>query len=110
MIEKALSINNFDDLLMRCQKNLALINHMFLLTLITLKKEKAPVTKVESFLDYAVSFIGEKNNEIVNKFIKVTVLLQVYALAQKIYLIMEHIIKVHISALIRIKKIFGLKK
>ena len=84
---------------------------MFLLTLITLEEKKAPVTKVESFLDYAVSFIGEKNNEILNKFIKVTVpVTSLCPCSKNISDYGAHNQRSHISALIRVKKIFGLKK
>jgi GTP cyclohydrolase I len=71
--KKPLSINNFDDLINEVSKKLDSNKSYVSLDFNYFRRKKAPITKVESFLDYAVSFIGEKNYEIVNKFIKVTV-------------------------------------
>ena len=62
--KKPLSINNFDELINEVSKKLGSDKSYVSLDFNYFRRKKAPVTKVESFLDYAVSFIGEKNNEI----------------------------------------------
>ena len=103
--KKPLSINNFDELINEVSKKLDSDKSYVSLDFNYFRRKKAPVTKVESFLDYAVSFIGEKNNEILNKFIKVTV--PVTSLCPCSINISDygaHNQRSHISALIRVKK------
>ena len=103
--KKPLSINNFDELINEVSKKLDSDKSYVSLDFNYFRRKKAPVTKVESFLDYAVSFIGEKNNEILNKFIKVTVpVTSLCPCSKNISDYGAHNQRSHISALIRVKK------
>jgi len=70
---EAMSIENFDALV-KNTKNILDSNSAYISVDFTyFKKKLAPVTKVESLLDYSINYTCEVKNNIVNKYLKVVV-------------------------------------
>ena len=71
--ETSLSIENFDELVKNTTKVLDSESAYISVDFTYFKKKSAPVTKVESLLDYTINFTCEVKNNIVNKYLKVVV-------------------------------------
>ena len=69
----SLSIENFDELVKNTTKVLDSESAYISVDFTYFKKKSAPVTKVESLLDYTINFTCEVKNNIVNKYLKVVV-------------------------------------
>jgi len=68
-----ISIENFDQLVKNTTKILSSESAYISVDFTYFKRKSAPVSRVESLLDYSVNFTCEVKNNIVNKFLKVTV-------------------------------------
>jgi GTP cyclohydrolase I len=68
-----ISIENFDQLVKNTTKILSSESAYISVDFTYFKRKSAPVSRVESLLDYSVNFTCEFKNNIVNKFLKVTV-------------------------------------
>ena len=71
--QEPLSIENFDSLVTNTTNILESDAAYISVDFTYFKKKKAPVTRVESLLDYSINYTCEVKNNIVNKYLKVTV-------------------------------------
>ena len=71
--EESLSIKNFDELVKNTTNILESESAYISVDFTYFKKKSAPVSKVESLLDYAINYTCEVKNNVINKYLKVTV-------------------------------------
>ena len=71
--KEPLSIENFDSLVVNTSDILGSDAAYISVDFTYFKKKKAPVTKVESLLDYSINYTCEVKNNIINKYLKVIV-------------------------------------
>ena len=71
--ENSVSIENFDDLVKNTTKILESNSAYISVDFTYFKKKCAPVSKVESLLDYSINYTCEVKNNIINKYLKVVV-------------------------------------
>ena len=69
--QEPLSIENFDSLVTNTTNILGSDAAYISVDFTYFKKKKAPVTRVESLLDYSINYTCEVKNNIVNKYLKV---------------------------------------
>jgi GTP cyclohydrolase I len=100
-----ISIENFDQLVKNTTKILSSESAYISVDFTYFKKKSAPVSRVESLLDYSVSFTCEVKNNIVNKYLKVIVpVTSLCPCSKNISDYGAHNQRSHISAHIRIEK------
>ena len=71
--EESLSIKNFDELVKNTTNILESESAYISVDFTYFRKKSAPVSKVESLLDYAINYTCEVKNNVINKYLKVTV-------------------------------------
>lgn len=100
-----ISIENFDQLVKNTTKILSSESAYISVDFTYFKKKSAPVSRVESLLDYSVNFTCEVKNNIVNKYLKVIVpVTSLCPCSKNISDYGAHNQRSHISAHIRIEK------
>lgn len=71
--EESLSIENFDELVKNTTNILESESAYISVDFTYFKKKSAPVSKVESLLDYSINYTCEVKNNVISKYLKVTV-------------------------------------
>ena len=100
-----ISIENFEQLVKNTTKILSSESAYISVDFTYFKKKSAPVSRVESLLDYSVNFTCEVKNNIVNKYLKVIVpVTSLCPCSKNISDYGAHNQRSHISAHIRIEK------